>query len=86
MPRFPFLFEEKAPGAVRPGDPVVVIPGARAPKGRVVVAKPEAIALVEYLLSLKRSYPVPAVARAHDAGAALGSGTPHAVVDARRGR
>ena len=85
MPRFPFLFEEKAPGAVQPGDRVVVIPGPRAPKDRVVVAKPEAIALVDYLLSLKRSYPVPTVAHARDAEPTLGVGTPHAAVGTRRG-
>ena len=85
MPRFPFLFEEKAPGAVQPGDRVVVIPGPRAPKGRVVVAKPEAIALVDYLLSLKRSYPVPTVAHARDVEPTLGSGTAHAPVEGRRG-
>ena len=55
MPGFPFLFTEKAPNAVRPDDVVVVIPGARAPKGRVVVAKPEALALTSYLLSLRRN-------------------------------
>ena len=60
MPGFPFLFEEKAPNAVRPGDRVVKIPGPRAPSGVVVVAKPEAIALVDYLISLNRQYPVPA--------------------------
>jgi cytochrome c oxidase cbb3-type subunit 2 len=58
MPAFPFLFEEKAPNAVRPADRVVTIPGPRAPRGVVVVAKPEAIALVDYLISLKRQYPV----------------------------
>lgn len=58
MPGFPFLFEEKAPDAVRPTDRVVTIPGPRAPRGVVVVAKPEAIALVDYLISLKRQYPV----------------------------
>ena len=86
MPRFPFLFEEKAPGAVRPGDVVVVIPGPRAPKDRVVVAKPEAIALVDYLLSLKRSYPVPTVAHAREGAPTLGGGTPHAAVETRGGR
>jgi cytochrome c oxidase cbb3-type subunit 2 len=85
MPRFPFLFEERAPGAVQPGDRVVVIPGPRAPKDRVVVAKPEATALVDYLLSLKRSYPVPTVADVRDAEPTLGGGTPHAAVEARRG-
>jgi cytochrome c oxidase cbb3-type subunit II len=58
MPGFPYLFEEKAPGNVRPGDRVVRIPGPRAPAGVVVVARPEAIALADYLISLKRQYPV----------------------------
>ena len=58
MPGFPFLFEEKRPADVRPGDRVVKIPGPRAPRGVTVVAKPEAIALVDYLISLKRTYPV----------------------------
>jgi len=66
MPAYPYLFEEKAPGAVQPGDHVVKIPGARAPTGVTVVAKPEALALAEYLISLKRQYAVPASARARD--------------------
>ena len=69
MPGFPYLFEEKAPGEVRAGDRVVTIPGPRAPEGVVVVAKPEALALVDYLISLKRQYPVSdtATARGHTA-------------------
>ena len=66
MPGFPYLFVEKAPNEVRPGDRVVKIPGPRAPKGVVVVAKPEALALVAYLISLKRQYPVPERAKAAD--------------------
>ncbi|MDF2775472.1 MAG: cytochrome oxidase, mono-heme subunit/FixO [Geminicoccaceae bacterium] len=58
MPAFPFLFEEKPPNEVRPEDRIVRIPGPRAPRGVTVVAKPEAIALVDYLISLKRQYPV----------------------------
>lgn len=69
MPGFPYLFEEKAPAAVRPGERVVKIPGPRAPQGVVVVAKPEAIALVDYLLSLKRQYPVGDSAMARDRSA-----------------
>jgi len=66
MPAYPFLFEEKQPGDVLPTDHVVRIPGSRAPQGVVVIAKPEAIALSEYLISLKRNYPVPAAAQVHD--------------------
>jgi cytochrome c oxidase cbb3-type subunit II len=71
MPGFPYLFEEKRPADVRPTDRVVKIPGARAPKGVVVVAKPEGLALVDYLISLKRTYPV-----TRDTGtvAAMGAG------------
>ena len=58
MTGFPFLFEEKPPNEVRPEDRIVRIPGPRAPRGVTVVAKPEAIALVDYLISLKRQYPV----------------------------
>jgi len=75
MPGYPFLFEEKAQSAVTPNDRVVRIPGPRAPEGVVVVAKPEAIALVDYLLSLNRQYPVPASAAARDR--ALGGGDAH---------
>ena len=73
MPGFPYLFEEKDSSAVRPGDRVVTIPGPRAPRGKVVVAKPEAIALVDYLISLKRQYPVP-VDSAAARGMAMGGG------------
>ena len=51
---------------MRPGDLVLTIPGPLAPDGRVVVAKPEAIALAAYLISLNRQYPVPASAQARD--------------------
>ena len=66
MPAFPFLFEEKAPNEVRPDDRVITIPGPRAPQGVVVVAKPEAVALADYLISLNRQYPVADSAAAGD--------------------
>lgn len=59
MPAYPFLFEERDPGDVRPGEQGLTIPGPRAPKGRVVVPKDDALALVAYLRSLQRNYPVP---------------------------
>ncbi len=56
MPPYPWLFEEKlSPG---PDDIVLSLPDTVAPMGRVVVAGPEAKALVEYLLGLDRTYPV----------------------------
>lgn len=64
MPAFPYLFEEKAPDAVALDDVVVPVRGPRAPEGRVVVATPDALALVDYLLSLRRDYPLPDAAPA----------------------
>jgi cytochrome c oxidase cbb3-type subunit 2 len=77
MPAFPYLFEEKRPADVGPYERVVRIPGPRAPRGRVVVATPEALALVEYLLSLKRTYPVADSAQARDRMAVGGGGSAH---------
>jgi cytochrome c oxidase cbb3-type subunit II len=58
MPAYRYLFKEKASRGVTSNDRVVKVPGTRALQGMVVVAKPEAIALADYLLSLKRQYPV----------------------------
>lgn len=59
MPSFPFLYEVKDSAAVRPGDRVVAVTGPHAPpRGKVIVAGPDALALVAYLQSLKRDYPV----------------------------
>lgn len=64
MPAFPYLFELKDSSDVGPGDRVVPVRGPRAPRGKVVVATPEAVALTAYMLSLKRQYPVRAEERA----------------------
>ncbi len=56
MPPFPYLFEEKL--SAGPNEKVLALPDSIAPKGKVVVAKREALALTAYLLSLDRSYPV----------------------------
>ncbi len=56
MPAYPYMFEVRQ-GAALPGDVVVNLPPAFARPGQVVVAKPEALALVEYLISLDRTYP-----------------------------
>ena len=55
MPAFPFLFEAKAKAET--DDVVVTLPPGYAPAGKVVVARPEAVDLVKYLLSLNRSFP-----------------------------
>lgn len=56
MPSYPFLFEHKV--KADKDDVVVNLPAGVAPAGEVVVARPEAVDLVRYLLSLDRSYPL----------------------------
>ncbi len=56
MPPFPYLFQEKL--SAGPNERVLSIPDSLAPKGKVIVATREAMALTKYLLSLDRSYPV----------------------------
>jgi cytochrome c oxidase cbb3-type subunit 2 len=56
MPSFPFLFKLK--DKAEPGDKVVNLPPSFAPVGKVVVATPEALDLVDYLIGLDHTYPV----------------------------
>lgn len=56
MPPYPYLFEVRQ-GAAQPGEVVVNLPPAYAKPGQVVIAKAEALALVDYLISLDRTYP-----------------------------
>jgi cytochrome c oxidase cbb3-type subunit 2 len=55
MPAYRFLFLEKA--AAAPAERVVTVPAPWGPPGKVVVATPDAVALVAYLKSLDRTYP-----------------------------
>ncbi|MFC3108261.1 cbb3-type cytochrome c oxidase subunit II [Undibacterium arcticum] len=55
MPSYPFLFEIKP--EAEPGDKVITLPPGYNPAGKVVVAKPEALDLVQYLISLDHTYP-----------------------------
>ena len=55
MPAFPFLFEAKA--QADKDEVVVTLPPGYTPANKVVVARPEALDLVKYLLSLNRSFP-----------------------------
>ncbi|HJV79627.1 cbb3-type cytochrome c oxidase subunit II [Noviherbaspirillum sp.] len=55
MPSYPYLFEVK--NQADSGDRVVNLPPGYAPPGKVVVAKPEAMDLVQYLLGLDHTYP-----------------------------
>jgi cytochrome c oxidase cbb3-type subunit 2 len=56
MPSFPFLFEIKSKAEA--GDRVVAVPKPFAPATGVVIARPAALDLVGYLVSLDHSYPV----------------------------
>jgi cytochrome c oxidase cbb3-type subunit 2 len=58
MPSFPFLFEVKKTGEVSKTDRVVTLPPGTVAYDKVVVARPEALDLVAYLQSLRRTYPV----------------------------
>lgn len=60
MPSYPYLFQLKAQAEA--GDVVLQLPPGQAPPGSTVVAGPDALDLVAYLLSLDRSYPVAGVA------------------------
>jgi cytochrome c oxidase cbb3-type subunit 2 len=52
MPSYSWYFEAKDQGGLQ--DVVVPVPAEFAPPGKVAVAKPEALALAAYLLSLKQ--------------------------------
>jgi cytochrome c oxidase cbb3-type subunit 2 len=56
MPSYPFLFEVRQ-GQAQPGETVVSLPPQFVKPNEVVVAKPEALSLVAYLLALDRTYP-----------------------------
>ncbi len=56
MPSYPYLFEVRR-GEAQAGEKVLTLPPGLTRPGEVVIAKPEALALVAYLLSLDRTYP-----------------------------
>ncbi len=58
MPSYPFLFEVKDADQVVEDERVVQLPPGTLEEGQVVVARPEAMDLVAYLVSLDRTYPV----------------------------
>jgi cytochrome c oxidase cbb3-type subunit 2 len=57
MPSYPFLFRIEA--HPRPGDKIVVLPPQFQPAAGKVVATQEALDLVDYLISLNHTYPIP---------------------------
>ncbi len=56
MPSYPYLFEVKDQADT--DEETVNLPPGYVPEGKVLVPKPEALDLVKYLQSLKRSYPI----------------------------
>jgi cytochrome c oxidase cbb3-type subunit 2 len=58
MPRFTWFFEERDEGQLAPGEKAITLPPGRAPKGRIVVPTEDGLAIVDYLISLNRTYPV----------------------------
>jgi cytochrome c oxidase cbb3-type subunit 2 len=66
MPAFPFLFEAKDQAEM--GDEIVNLPPGFGPPGKVVVARPQARALVSYLLALRHDYPVGPAAASEGGG------------------
>ncbi len=56
MPAYPYLFTLKP--QAEEGDVSVKLPPGHVPEGQVVIANEDAVALVRYLQSLKRDYPV----------------------------
>jgi cytochrome c oxidase cbb3-type subunit 2 len=59
MPAFPYLYDVVDATAVPAGKTSYAVPGGKLPDGKVIVPTADADALVAYLLSLKRTYPVP---------------------------
>ena len=55
MPGFPFLFEQR--DEVEAGDVEVKLPPGIAPRGKTIVATPQALDLVAYLKGLDHTYP-----------------------------
>lgn len=64
MPAYRFLFREVDPRDLRPNDRVVRVPPEWVSEGKVVVATPDVLALTDYMISLRRQYPVPLIAGA----------------------
>jgi cytochrome c oxidase cbb3-type subunit 2 len=57
MPSYRFLYEEKNADEVDRNDVIVKIDKKYNQSGKIIVAKREAVDLVNYLLSLKRDFP-----------------------------
>lgn len=70
MPSYPYFFEVRK-GVAKPGETAITLPPALTKPGEVVIAKPEVLALVNYLIGLDHTYiPLPALATPNAAQAA----------------
>lgn len=61
MPSYPYLFEIK--DKADSGDRVVTLPPGYTPAGKVVVARPEALDLAQYLIGMDHTYPAISVGK-----------------------
>lgn len=89
MPAYKYLFETKLPSQVLPNDRVVDVPDAWRPEGRVVVATRDVLALTDYIISLRRLYPVPSIENPPppgEAGAVGGAAAAAAAAPSGNGR
>ena len=77
MPAFPFLFTLVDSGTAVPPERVVAVPRAFVPAAKIVTASDDALALAAYLLSLKRTFPVPASSRAAEQQAGVTARSVH---------
>ena len=59
MPAFPYLYTVRDSSSLKVGETFYRVPGGKLPPGKVIVPTAAAEALVAYLKSLKRTYPVP---------------------------
>jgi cytochrome c oxidase cbb3-type subunit II len=59
MPAFPYLYAVRDSSSLKPGEVFYSVAGGKLPAGKVIVPSSDSDALVAYLKSLKRTYPVP---------------------------
>ena len=60
MPAFPYLYTVRDSSSLKPDEVFYSVAGGKLPAGKVIVPTADADALVAYLKSLRRTYPVPA--------------------------
>ena len=59
MPAFPYLYTVRDSSSLKAGEIFYSVAGGKLPAGKVIVPTADADALVAYLKSLRRTYPVP---------------------------